>query len=111
MENREEIERLIRLIAYKTEESYKNLESIGTGFHYKTKAEITESVMDSARRDRRINAVLHDCLQVLLEGGTIDDYYNIKLNSATRTNQCKQDRLDSMEELEFFTELILELRS
>lgn len=105
----EEAIAIINILNIKTLESFRNIESINTGSTYKSKDEILNNACERSRKGRRITSTLIDCLQHITNGGTIQDFYDNKLKNATRTNQCEQDRLDTMEELELFTDLIVEL--
>jgi len=105
----EDLQSIIDILKDKSYESYRNLESINTGSFHKDKDEIVNSVCNQARKARRINSTLHDCLDWVLQGKTIQDFYKHKLTNATRTNQCEQDRVEIMQELEMFTDLIVEL--
>lgn len=107
----EETKAIVELLREHSQDSYKNLESINTGSNHKEKDDIVTSVCQQARKARRTNSTLHHCLDYVLNGYTISDFYNMKLESATRTNQCEQDRLDTMEELEIFTHLIIDVDS
>jgi len=105
----EEIQSIVELIKEKTYEGFKNLESVSTGSFHKEKEAIVDTTCQTARKYRRLTSTLHSCLDWLTEGKTIADYYNHKLEQSTRLNQCEQDRIENMEELEMFTHLIVEV--
>src|SRR5690349_5433986 len=102
----EEIESIVELIKEKAYEGFKNLESVSTGSFHKKKDDIVDYVCQTARKYRRLTSTLHSCLEWLTDGKTIADFYSHKLEQSTRLNQCEQDMIESMEELEMFTHLI-----
>lgn len=105
----EEMTLVANLLNITTLKGYRDVESINTGSLYKNKEDILTQACQVARKYRRLTSTIQSCLETLLEGGTINDFYQYKLQQATRTNQPEQDRLDSMEELELFTDLIIEI--
>lgn len=105
----EEMVEIIHLLNIQTLKGYRDIEGISTGSSFKSKDEIVNTATGKARKARRLTSTLTDCLMWVGQGKTIQDFYNHKLEQSTRTNQCEQDRLDSMEELEMFTDLIIEI--
>lgn len=106
----EEMQSIVELIKDKTYTGFKNLESVSTGSFHKEKDDIVDNVCQTARKYRRLTSTLHSCLEWLLDGKTIADFYHHKLEQSTRINQCEQDRIESMEEIEMFTHLIVEVK-
>lgn len=105
----EEIKLIVDLINIYTLKGFRDLEGTNTGSNHKEKDVLVNSVCATARKYRRLTTTLHQCLEWLIEGYTIQDFYNKRLENATRNNQCKQDMDDSIEELAMFTDLIIEL--
>lgn len=105
----EEITIITDLLKDKSNQSYRNLESINTGSAYKTKASIVDDLCSQSRKSRRLNQILHSCLDSVIEGMTIQEFYDWKTQQATRNDQCKQDAIESQEELAMLTELIVEI--
>lgn len=109
MEQLQEINKIVEILKQTTYHDLKSIEGISIGSFFKSKEEILEITTARARKARRINSVLHSTLGSLLEGHTIEIIYQWLTAEATRTNQPKQDMLDKMEELELFTELIIQV--
>lgn len=102
-----EVSRIVAVLKEQSLKSYRNLESINTGSFHKDKAEIVQSVCDQARESRRINSTLHDCLDWLMQGKSIANFYKYKIMMCDEYRPDSQDKKDTMRELEWITELIV----
>lgn len=105
----EEIKIISDLLDEASNKSFRDLEAVNTGSSHKLKEEIINSVCRQARQARRLNQILHSCLEWIIEGRNIQEFYEWKTQQATRTNQPKQDQVESQEELAMLTELIIHL--
>ena len=110
MENTLEIQAIVEILKQTTYGNIKNIEEINTGSNHKSKEEIVDYVCRQSRGARRLNSILHSCLDWLLYGKTVSEFYDKMVYEATRKDQCEQDRVEKQEELAMFTEHYLKLQ-